>query len=189
MDKWGNAVALTTTVNTYFGSCVMPKGTGVLMNNEMDDFAAQPWVPNAFGLVTGVPNAVAPGKIPLSSMTPTIVFQKDDAQRVRMVLGSPGGSTIPTTVLQTLVHVIDHGMDIARAVSAGRIHHQFLPDDVRMDDWGLEPATRDALTRMGHTLVQGRGWGDAEAVHVDPDSGLRTAASDPRGEGHAAGHD
>ncbi|HLT31256.1 MAG TPA: gamma-glutamyltransferase [Myxococcaceae bacterium] len=189
VDREGNAVVLTTTVNTWFGSCVMPEGTGVVMNNEMNDFTTQPWAPNAFGLVTGAHNAIEPGKIPLSSMTPTLVFQKDAPTQVLLALGSPGGSTIPTTVLQTLLAVVDHRMDVARAVSEGRLHHQLLPDEVRVDQFGLEPATFQALEALGHRMVQVDGaWGDAEAVYVDPASGLRTAASDPRGEGAAGGH-
>jgi len=189
VDRHGNAVSLTTTVNTWFGSCVVPAGTGVVMNNEMDDFTTEPYAANAFGLVTGAPNAIAPGKIPLSSMTPTLVFQKDAPTSVMLAVGSPGGSTIPSTVLQTVINVVDHQMDVDRAVSAGRIHHQMLPDMVRVDTWGLEPATIQALEALGHTVQHAGPWGDAEAVHVAPGTGLRTAASDPRGEGFAGGHD
>jgi gamma-glutamyltranspeptidase/glutathione hydrolase len=189
VDRHGNAVALTTTLNYGFGSCLVAKGTGVLLNDEMDDFAAQPMVPNAYGLVTGEANAVAPGKIPLSSMSPTIVFQRDDPKRVMLVVGSPGGSTIPTTVIQVIRNVVDLGMDVQRAVGHGRIHHQYLPDRLMVDRYGLELLTRRALEAKGHALQDADAWGDAEAVHVDGQTGLRTSASDPRGEGAAVGQD
>ena len=189
IDADGNAVAITTTVNYGFGSCLVARGTGILLNDEMDDFAAQPMVPNAYGLVTGEANAIAPGKVPLSSMAPTIVFQRDDPKQVMLVVGSPGGSTIPTTVLQVIQNVIDYQMDLDRAVGAGRIHHQFLPDRLLVDQFGLDPATGRALRAKGHDLQSVPAWGDAEAVMVDPGSGLRYAASDPRNEGAALGQD
>lgn len=187
IDGWGNAVALTTTVNFYFGSCVVAEGTGVLLNDEMDDFALQPDAPNVFGLVTGEANAIQPGKIPLSSMSPTLVFMKDRPREVMLAVGSPGGSTIPTTVLQVLSHVIDGGLDVARAVGAGRLHHQWLPDEVWVEKNAVDPLTSAALEALGHRLKRRDGWGDAEAVMVDPKTGLRTAASDPRNEGAPAG--
>lgn len=190
IDREGNAVALTTTINYYFGSCVVAKGTGVLLNDEMDDFAAAPGVPNTFGLVMGEANAIAPGKIPASSMTPTLVFMKGREHDVLLAVGSPGGSTIPPTVMQVISNVIDGEFDVQRAVSRGRIHHQWLPDEVWVDADGLDPATQRALEAMGHTFVKrAPGWGDAEAVMVDPVTGLRTAASDPRNEGQPAGQD
>lgn len=189
IDKDGNAAALTTTVNYAFGSCLVAKGTGVLLNDEMDDFAAQPGTPNAYGLVTGEANAVAPGKIPLSSMTPTLVFMKDAPKDVLLAVGSPGGSTIPTTVLQVISNVIDGALDPVRAVGNGRIHHQWLPDEVMVDKTGLEPATLSALEAMGHVFKRVEGWGDAEAVSVDPVTKLRSAASDPRNEGAPTGQD
>ncbi len=189
IDREGNAVALTTTINYYFGSCVVAKGTGILLNDEMDDFTGQPGVPNAFGLVMGAANEIAPGKIPVSSMTPTIVFQKDREKDVMLAVGSPGGSTIPTTVMQVISNVIDLGLDVSRAVNRGRIHHQWLPDEVWVDQDGLDPATQRALEAMGHTFKYVPGWGDAEAVMVDPITGLRTAASDPRNEGAPAGQE
>ncbi len=189
IDKDGNAAALTTTVNYAFGSCLVAKGTGVLLNDQMDDFAAQPGTPNAYGLVTGEANAVAPGKIPLSSMTPTLVFMKDAPGDVLLAVGSPGGSTIPTTVLQVISNVIDGSLDPVRAVGNGRIHHQWLPDDVMVDKTGLEPATLSALEAMGHVFKRVDGWGDAEAVFVDPITKLRYAGSDPRNEGAPTGQD
>ncbi|MBU8894391.1 gamma-glutamyltransferase [Corallococcus sp. M34] len=189
VDKDGNAVAMTTTVNYSFGSCLVAKGTGVLLNDEMDDFAAQPGVPNAYGLVTGEPNAIQPGKVPLSSMSPTFVFAKDDPKRILLAVGSPGGSTIPTTVIQVIGNVVDQGMDVTRAVAAGRLHHQYLPDELWVDKWGLEPATLAALEAKGHHIRRVDAWGDAEAVYSDPRTNLRYPASDPRNEGAALGQD
>ncbi len=189
VDKQGNAVALTTTVNYGFGSCVVAKGTGVLLNDEMDDFAAQPGVPNAYGLVTGEPNAIQPGKVPQSSMSPTLVFSKEDPKRVMLAVGSPGGSTIPTTVIQVISNMVDSGMDVARAVNEGRVHHQYLPDELWVDKWGLEPATLSALEAKGHKVRRVDQWGDAEAVFIDPKTGLRFSASDPRNEGLSLGQD
>ncbi|MBJ6761042.1 gamma-glutamyltransferase [Myxococcaceae bacterium JPH2] len=189
VDKDGNAVAMTTTVNYSFGSCLVAKGTGVLLNDEMDDFAAQPGVPNAYGLVTGEPNAIQPGKVPLSSMSPTLVFAKDDPKRVLLAVGSPGGSTIPTTVIQVIGNVVDQGMDVTRAVAAGRLHHQYLPDELWVDKWGVEPATLSALEAKGHRIRRVDAWGDAEAVYSDPRTNLRYPASDPRNEGAALGQD
>jgi gamma-glutamyltranspeptidase/glutathione hydrolase len=189
IDKEGNAVALTTTVNYGFGSCVVAKGTGVVLNDEMDDFAAKPMTANVYGLVTGEANAVAPGKIPLSSMSPTLVFQKDNPKAIMLSVGSPGGPTIPTTVIQVITNVIDHGMDPVRAVGTGRLHHQYLPDTVWVDRYGLEPATAVALEARGHKLQRMEQWGDAEAVFVDPVTQLRYAGSDPRNEGAAMGQD
>ncbi len=189
VDAEGNAVALTTTINYLFGSCLVAKGTGVLLNDEMDDFAAQPGTANKYGLVTGEPNAVGPGKVPLSSMSPTLVFQKEKPDEVLLVVGSPGGSTIPTTVIQVISNVIDGQMDVTRAVGFGRIHHQWLPDVVQVDAFGLEPETQKKLEALGHVIVRVDGWGDAEAVRVDPLTGLRSAASDPRNGGAPAGTD
>lgn len=188
VDAAGNAVALTTTVNYAFGSCLVAKGTGVLLNDEMDDFAGQVGTPNAYGLVQGEANAIAPGKVPLSSMTPTLVFQKDDPAKVLLAVGSPGGSTIPTTVLQVVSQVVDGKLDVVRAVGEGRLHHQWLPDEVWVEPTTLDPATAAALKARGHALKEvATGWGDAEAVYVDPVTGLKSAASDPRNEGAPAG--
>lgn len=189
VDKEGNAVALTTTINFWFGSCVVAKGTGVLLNDEMDDFTGQVGVPNIFGLVMGEANAIAPGKIPVSSMTPTLVFQKGRDAEVLLAVGSPGGSTIPTTVMQVISNVVDLGLDVSRAVGRGRLHHQWMPDEVRADADAFDPATQQALEALGHRVKRVPAWGDAEAVLVDPVTGLRTAASDPRNEGAPAGHD
>ncbi|HYO73422.1 MAG TPA: gamma-glutamyltransferase [Archangium sp.] len=189
IDKDGNAVALTTTVNYAFGSCVVARGTGILLNDEMDDFAARPGVPNAYGLVTGEANAIAPGKVPLSSMSPTLVFSKEDPKKVMLAVGSPGGSTIPTTVIQVISNIVDQKMDVVRAVGQGRLHHQYLPDELWVDRYGLEPATQAALEAKGHKLRKQEAWGDAEAVYSDPKTNLRYAGSDPRNEGAALGQD
>lgn len=187
IDKDGGAVALTTTVNYAFGSCVVAKGTGVLLNDQMDDFAARPGVPNAYGLVTGEANSIAPGKVPLSSMSPTLVFSKEDPKKVMLAVGSPGGSTIPTTVIQVISNIVDAGMDVSRAVGQGRLHHQYLPDELWVDRWGLEPATQAALEAKGHKIRRQETWGDAEAVYSDPKTNLRYSASDPRNEGAGLG--
>jgi gamma-glutamyltranspeptidase / glutathione hydrolase len=188
VDREGNAVALTTTINYYFGSCVVAKGTGVLLNDEMDDFAAQPGVPNTFGLVMGEANAIAAKKRPASSMTPTLVFMRGRDHEVLLAVGSPGGSTIPTTVMQVISNVVDGEFDVVRAVGRGRIHHQWWPDEVWVDADGLDPETQRALEAKGHTFRAMPGWGDAEAVMVDPTTGLKSAASDPRNEGQASGY-
>ncbi|MFN0062962.1 MAG: gamma-glutamyltransferase [Myxococcaceae bacterium] len=188
LDKHGNAVSLTTTVNYAFGSCLTPAGTGVLLNNQMDDFAAQPGTPNAFGLVTGEANAVAAGKVPLSSMTPTLVFHRDSPQSVFLVVGSPGGPTISTTVAQVISNVIDAGMDATRAVAAGRLHHQLFPDELFVETWAAEPKTLEALEQKGHRLFRRYpAWGSVNLIRVDPLTRLVTAAADPRGEGSAGG--
>ncbi len=187
VDGEGNAVALTTTVNWIFGSCLVAKGTGVLLNDEMDDFSAAPGEPNVYGLISGEANAVAPGKIPLSSMSPTLVFQKGRPDEVLLATGSPGGSIIPTTVIQVISNVVDAKLGAARAVGLGRLHHQWLPDVVTMDRFALDPSTQRALEAMGHRFMVRDGWGDAELVVVDPDTGLREAASDPRNEGAPSG--
>jgi gamma-glutamyltranspeptidase/glutathione hydrolase len=189
IDKDGNAVALTTTINYAFGSCVVARGTGVLLNDEMDDFAAQPLTPNVFGLVTGEANAIAPGKIPLSSMSPTFVFQTPEKDRVLLATGSPGGPTIPTAVLQVISNVLDQGLDLQRAVTSGRLHEQWLPDVVKVEPWTLDAATKDALLKMGHTFETLPVIGDTESVGEDPSTHLHYAASDPRGEGLGLGQE
>jgi len=188
LDRAGNAVALTTTVNYGFGSCLVARGTGLLLNDQMDDFSTQPGVPNVYGLVYGDANAVAPGKIPVSSMAPTLVFQKDRPERVLLAVGASGGAFIPTGILQLVTNVLDARMNLPVAVAAGRVHHQWLPDVVMVTLDGVEPATRAALEAMGHTFkVSESPLADVEAVMEDPDTGLRSAASDPRGEGAGLG--
>jgi gamma-glutamyltranspeptidase/glutathione hydrolase len=185
VDAEGNAVALTTTVNQWFGACVVVPGTGILLNDEMDDFDAAPGQPNAYGLVGTGANAPGPWKRPLSSMAPTLVFDAED--RLVLVAGAPGGATIPTTVAQVVQRVLDDGMRVDEALAAARIHHQWLPDRVRVEPNGLDAATARALAARGHELhFAPRRWGNAQAVQVHPASGLREAASDPRGEGAPA---
>jgi gamma-glutamyltranspeptidase/glutathione hydrolase len=185
VDADGNAVAITTTVNYPFGSCVVVPGTGILLNDEMDDFEVAPGVPNAYGLAGKGLNAPQPGKAPLSSMAPTFLFDAQD--RLELVLGSPGGSTIPTTVAQVIVHWVDDRMRLDEALSAPRLHHQHLPDVVQVEPNGLEAATARALEARGHALrTTDRPIGNAQAVRIDWETGLREAASDPRFEGAAA---
>lgn len=184
IDAEGNAVALTTTVNYVFGSCVVAKGTGVLLNDQMDDFSVAPGVANAYGVRGGRANAPGPGKVPLSSMAPTLLF--DPEGRLRLAIGSPGGSTIPTTVAQAIVHFVDDGMGVDEAIAAPRLHHQLYPEVVRVDRNGLEAATQRALEGRGHVFKPVDPWGNAQGVAIDPKTGLREAASDPRGDGAGA---
>ena len=149
-DRFGNAVAVTYTLNDWFGARVTAKGTGVLLNNEMDDFTAKPGVPNLYGLVQGETNKIEPGKRPLSSMTPTIVVRDG---KPWMILGTPGGSRIITAVMHTMLNVIDYGMDIQEAVDAPRIHQQWLPEETFVEARGLSPDTAAILTSMGHKLT------------------------------------
>ena len=155
VDKDGNAVANTYTINFSYGTGLVAEGTGILLNNEMDDFSAKPGVPNAYGLIGGDANAVEPGKRPLSSMSPTIVLKDGEAV---LVTGSPGGSRIITTVLQVIMNVIDHGMNVAEASEAPRIHHQWLPDELRVEE-GLSPDTIRLLEAKGHVVQRAAGDG------------------------------
>lgn len=183
VDNQGNAVSLTFTINLGFGAGIVVPGTGIVLNNEMDDFAIAPNIPNAFGLVGRDANAIAPGKTPLSSMTPTIVTENG---QLRLVVGSPGGSTIITTVLQVVLNVLVYEMDAQRAIAAPRLHHQWLPDRLRVEPFGLDPLTLAELQRRGHTIQQSSNWGNASAIVQTADGWLQGAA-DPRGEGAAYG--
>jgi gamma-glutamyltranspeptidase/glutathione hydrolase len=182
VDAEGSAVAATLTINLGFGSGLMAAGTGVILNDEMDDFAAAPGVLNAFGLVGSEANAVAPGKRPLSSMTPTILLH-DGA--VVLVTGSPGGSRIITTTLQALLNVIDHGMDAEAALAFPRIHYQWVPNVLYHEESALDPVTRERLTACGHVLEVREPMGNAQLIRIDPVDGRIDAASDPRGAGAA----
>jgi gamma-glutamyltranspeptidase/glutathione hydrolase len=185
MDAAGNAVACTTTLNGGYGCGVTVTGAGFLLNNEMDDFSVAPGQPNMFQLIQGEANAIAPSKRPLSSMTPTLVKREG---RVMMVIGSPGGPTIINTVLQCIVNVLDHGMDIAQAVAAPRIHHQWLPDRISHEPYGINPDVRRRLEARGHRLREGEGtMGDAHGIIRDPQTGRLEGAADPRGGGAARG--
>ena len=185
VDRDGNAAALTTTVNYYFGSCVV--AAGFLLNDCMDDFAQAPGEKNVYGLVTGEANAVAPGKVPLSSMSPTLLFQQGRPDEVMMVVGAAGGPTIPTSVIQAISNVVDGRLQLSRALARPRLHHQWLPDAIDVEPLALEPPTRAGLEALGHRLRDLERWGDCQAVMVDPVTGFRSAASDPRGEGAGLG--
>lgn len=206
VDKDGNAVAVTTTINGAFGSKVVVDGAGFFLNNEMDDFSAKPGTPNMFGLVGAEANSIAPGKRMLSSMTPTIV--EDQQGNLFMVIGTPGGATIITTVFQAIMNVIDHGMNIQAAVSAPRVHHQWLPDVLMYEHMGLAKDVVRNLEQRGWKVEEDNGtWGEADGIvvradaaskQVDP-SGLNTIESvragrvllggaDPRSENAAVGY-
>ncbi|GGC49763.1 gamma-glutamyltransferase [Chelatococcus reniformis] len=180
VDGDGNAVSNTYTLNLSYGAAFVAPGTGVLMNDEMDDFAARPGARNAFGLVGGVQNTVAPGARPLSSMTPTMVFK--DGHLV-LVTGSPGGSRIITTVLQVIVNVIDFGMNIAEAVAFPRVHHQWQPDAL-FAETGLSPDTLRLLADRGHRVAVGATSGSANSIHIA--DGLLYGAADSRQRGTLA---
>ena len=182
IDGQGNAVALTTTINTSFGSLVVAGGTGVLLNNEMDDFTTRPGEPNAFGLTQSESNTVAPGKRPLSSMSPTIVVSEN---RPELVVGGSGGPRIITGTLAALLGVLDHGRSIGEAVHAPRVHHQWLPDEALVEKGAVDGGP-DALTAFGHTVREAAlTYGAVQAAGVLPD-GTRVGASDPRKHGRAA---
>jgi gamma-glutamyltranspeptidase / glutathione hydrolase len=184
VDPEGNAVAVTTTLNDSFGSRVTAEGLGFLLNDEMDDFSSKPGVANIYGLIQGPANAIGPNKRPLSAMTPTIVL-KDG--KLFLVLGSPGGPTIITTVANILTGVIDFGLDIQEAVNAPRFHHQWLPDEITVED-RLSPDTMNLLRSKGHKLNVWHFWGDGECIMVDPKTGERLGASDGRNNGKAVGY-
>lgn len=174
MDKAGNAVAVTYTLNLNFGSGIVAAGTGILLNNEMDDFSVKPGVPNAFGLVGGTANAIEAKKRPLSSMTPTIVMKNN---KPWLVTGSPGGARIITTVLQSVVNTIDHEMNPAEAIITPRVHHQWLPDELRVEE-GISPDTIQLLQDKGHKVVTKAPMGRIQIIQAD-DSGFY-GYSDPR---------
>lgn len=177
IDKDGNAVSNTYTLNFSYGSGIVAKGTGVLLNNEMDDFSAKPGTPNGYGLIGGEANAVQPNKRPLSSMTPTIVL-KDNTPY--LITGSPGGSRIISTTLQVIVNVIDHGMNIAEASAAPRFHHQWLPDHIRIEK-GFSDDTLELLRKKGHVIKLNRAMGSTQSI-MKTDAGVY-GASDPRRPG------
>ncbi|MDJ6538601.1 gamma-glutamyltransferase [Salmonella enterica] len=175
VDKDGNAVAVTYTLNTTFGTGIVAGNTGILLNNQMDDFSAKPGVPNVYGLVGGEANAVGPKKRPLSSMSPTIVV-KDG--KTWLVTGSPGGSRIITTVLQMVVNTIDFGMNVAEATNAPRFHHQWLPDELWVEK-GFSPDTLKLLEQKGQKVALKEAMGSTQSIMVGPDGELY-GASDPR---------
>jgi gamma-glutamyltranspeptidase / glutathione hydrolase len=184
VDEAGNAVAATTTLNGTFGSSIVVEGAGFLLNNQMDDFSVKPGYPNMYGLIGGEVNSISPGKKMLSSMTPVIV---DKDGKLFMVAGSPGGSTIPTTVYQVITNVIDHGMGIHEAVDAARFHHQWLPDWISYEKSRVDSTTAAILRDMGHELRIRSSIGRVSAISIDGD-GQRYAGSDRRGDNTACGY-
>ncbi|MFV0439519.1 MAG: gamma-glutamyltransferase [Desulfopila sp.] len=174
VDKYGNAVSNTYTINFSYGSGIVVEGAGFLLNNEMDDFSAKPGVPNAYGLLGGEANKIAPNKRMLSSMSPTIV--KRDGKNF-LVTGSPGGSRIITTTLQVILNVIDHDLNIESAVAAPRIHHQWLPDEIRIEE-GISPDTIKILEGMGHSVVQKASMGAIQSIMIRDE--MMYGGADPR---------
>lgn len=183
IDKEGNAVAVTTTLNGSYGSKTVVGGAGFLLNNEMDDFSVKPGSPNMFGAVGGKANAIAPGKRMLSSMTPTLVLKNNNPF---LVVGTPGGTTIPTSVLQTIVNIIDFGMNTADAVNRPKFHHQWLPDIVDIEN-GFLKNTADSLQQMGYTLKPRGAYSRTEVIKVLPNKKFE-AVADNRGDDAAAGY-
>ncbi|HET6979596.1 MAG TPA: gamma-glutamyltransferase [Pyrinomonadaceae bacterium] len=187
VDAQGNAVSNTYTLNNSYGAAAVAKGTGMILNDEMDDFAAKPGTPNMYGLIQGERNAVAPKKRPLSAMTPTIVLRKDGS--LWFTVGSPGGPTIINTVLCIITNVVDYEMNIQQAIDFPRIHHQWLPDELVGEPFGLSGDTQRALTSRGHTLAKLRYLGDAEGIMIEEKTGMRLGATDPRrSDGQAVGY-
>ncbi len=184
VDAEGNAVSVTTTLNRSYGNKVVVRGAGFLLNNEMDDFSIKPGYPNSFGLIGGKANAIEPGKRMLSSMTPTIVERNGN---LFMVVGSPGGSTIITSVFQTILNVTEHGMSMQQAVDAGRFHHQWKPDMIFYERTAFTPADTLALKKMGYALHMRGSIGRVDAVLIT-DTGMKEPGADPRGDDAAKGY-
>lgn len=178
-DKWGNAVSITYTINAGYGSSAAVEGAGFLLNNEMDDFSIKPGVANLYGLVGGDANAIVPGKRPLSSMSPTIIL-KDG--KLFMVVGSPGGARIITTVLQVISNVIDHKMDIGKAVESPRFHMQWEPDEIRIEPYGMTKDVQENLKKMGYKITELPDMGDVSAIVRDLKTGVMYGVNDPRKE-------
>lgn len=185
-DALGNVVTNTYTLNDLYGSAVTAKGTGVLLNDEMDDFAARPGKANMFGLIQGEKNSVQPGKRPLSSMTPTIVLRKDGS--FWFALGARGGPRIISAVIQSVINVIDHGMDIQAAIDAPRIHHQWFPDEILYEPFGLSPDTKKILEGYGHKFTGNPGYVATATGIMFDDKGVRLGAIDSRSDGKAVGY-
>jgi gamma-glutamyltranspeptidase/glutathione hydrolase len=183
IDKYGNAVSTTTTINSSYGSKIVVEGAGFLLNNEMDDFSSKPGEPNQFGLVGSEANKIEPGKRMLSSMTPAIITKDNNPV---LIVGSPGGSTIPTAVLQVVLNYIDFGMDIQEAVNAPRFHHQWLPDQIDYEAFGLTKDVMDNLQSKGQIIGTERILGRVEAIAIE--NNIYLGATDPRGFGAAVGY-
>lgn len=185
VDKDGTVVSNTYTINDLYGSAVTAKGTGILLNDEMDDFAARPGTPNLYGLIQGENNSVQPKKRPLSSMTPTIVLRKDGS--FWFALGARGGPRIITSVLQAVVNVIDHDMNIQQAIDAPRIHHQWFPDEILSEPFGMSSDTQKALEKLGHKFSKPGYIASMTAIMID-EKGVRLGAIDSRSDGEAIGY-
>jgi gamma-glutamyltranspeptidase/glutathione hydrolase len=183
VDKWGNAASVTTTLNGSYGSKVIVKDAGFLLNNEMDDFSIKPGTPNLYGLIGGKANAIAPGKRMLSSMTPTIVEKEGN---LFMVVGTPGGSTIITSVFQVILNVVEHEMTMQEAVNARRFHHQWLPDIIKAEQGAFSNETLMELQKMGHQIETVSQMGRVDAILLKDN--LLEGAADPRGDDTAAGY-
>ena len=183
VDKEGNSVSITTTLNGSFGSKIFVKGAGFLLNNEMDDFSSKPGVPNMFGLVGGKANSIQPGKRMLSSMTPTIIEKNG---KLFMVVGTPGGSTIITSVFQTILNVIEFNQDMQQAVTSKRFHHQWLPDNILIEKGAFSDAVKGALQQKGYKIIEREGIGRVDAIVVTQD-GYYQGGADPRGDDTKSG--
>jgi len=183
IDKFGNAVSVTTTINSAYGSKVVVEGAGFLLNNEMDDFSSKPGVPNQFGLTGSEANKIEPGKRMLSSMCPTIIT-KDE--KPVLILGSPGGSTIPTSVLQVIMNYLVFGMNIQAAINSPRFHHQWLPDRIDFEERAILNDVKENLRKKNHVLGFNRSLGRVEAISIE--NGIFYGATDPRGFGGAVGY-
>jgi len=177
IDKNGLAVSNTTTLNSSYGSCFVVENTGILLNNEMDDFSIKPGIPNQFGLLGSSANSIKPGKKMLSSMTPTIVTKNDS---LKYILGSPGGSTIITTVTQTIINLVDFNMSLRQAVFAPRFHHQWYPDKIYFEKYSLHSELFEALKNMGYDFTERSSIGDLNAIEVDVTKGIYIGVADTR---------
>lgn len=184
VDAQGNAVSATTTLNGTFGNSIVVEGAGFILNNQMDDFSVKPGFPNMYGVIGGEVNSVAAGKKMLSSMTPVIVEKEG---KLFLVAGSPGGSTIPTTVFQIITNIIDFGMDVQQAVDAGRMHHQWLPDRISYEKSRIDVAAANILSSMGHKLIEKQTIGSVNAILIHND-GRKAGGADRRGDNIACGY-
>ncbi len=184
VDAWGNAVSATYTLNGNFGSGIVVDGAGFLLNNEMDNFNSNPGTPDGAGIIESEANAIAPNKRMITAMAPTMVFRQG---KLFLVTGSPGSSRIISTVLQVILNVIDHKLNIQEAVNAPKVHHEWMPDELRVEK-GISPDTMKLLEQMGHNVVLRGPMGSATSILIDPATGKRYGAVDPRREGLAEGY-